>query len=312
MNIKPFHLIISSRMRALVLFVGLMPLFLAGCASNENEADAYGNFEAIEIQVSAEQPGMLIGPSLEEGVAVHKGDLLAQIDTAQLHLRILQIDATISAIRQKLPNEAVQLAIYDERMVKLETEINRLENLVEANAVPTKQLDDLQAELSLVEQQRKAAASTLSTQTRGMLAEIEPLRVQRLQLLDQLHRCSLLAPMDGTVLSVSLREGELAAPGRVVCVLAKLDPMELMAYVGEPQLSTIAIGQSTVVSIDEPEGSIDLEGKIAWISDKAEFTPKMIQTKEERTTQVYAIKVLVPNPDGRLKIGMPAELRFHE
>jgi len=254
--------------------------------------------------------GEVMQLSLTEGAQLKEGDIVGQIDTTQLHLKRKQVDAMISAVKQKLPNEASQLAVFDERIEKLKTELQRVSKLVEANAAPSKQFDDLTSELAVANRQRTATASTLSTQTRGMLSEIEPLRYQRLQILDQMDACTITSPVDGIVLNSFLKKGELAAPGRAIFSIADMDPLTLKAYIGEPQLSEINLGDEVTVLYDGPDGMLSTNGTVSWISDQAEFTPKQIQTQDERTALVYAFKVLVPN-DGSLKMGMPAEVRFN-
>jgi len=296
-------------MKKIGLYISIIATFYS-CGNAGDEADAFGNFETDEYTISSEQGGKLTSFLAQEGRELSAGQLVAVVDTTQLYLRKMQMKSSIDALYKKLPNEASQLAVFDERVIKLRTEIKRVTALVAANASPTKALDDLNAELEIVQRQKKAAASTLSTQTRGMLAEVEPMRFQLLQIEDQIQKCYVRNPVDGVVLTSLIQEGELALPGRPLYTIAKLDPLILRAYASEDLLGQIKIGQSVNVGTDGPEGTlVPHRGILTWISSEAEFTPKIIQTRDERVTQVYAIKIEVAN-DGSLKIGMPAEVYF--
>ena len=289
-------------------FIGL----LASCTGSGEKADAYGNFETDELTVSAQASGKLLVFNAEEGQDLNADALVAVIDTTQLYLKKEQVKATIDAVRKKLPNEAAQLAIFDQRMDKIKTEIARVQKLVDANAAPSKQLDDLKAELDGTMKQRAATASTLGTQTQGMLAEIDPMRFQLMQIEDQLRKSYIYNPINGSVLTTLAKAGEMTMTGKPLYKIASLDPLVLKAYVSEDMLGEVKIGDKVTVNTDAPAGTTkSAEGTVTWISSEAEFTPKIIQTKDERTTQVYAMKIDVPN-DGSLKIGMPAEVEFEK
>ena len=289
-------------------FIGL----LASCTGSGEKADAYGNFETDELTVSAQASGKLLVFNAEEGQDLNADALVAVIDTTQLYLKKEQVKATIDAVRKKLPNEADQLAIFDQRMDKIKTEIARVQKLVDANAAPSKQLDDLKAEFDGTMKQRAATASTLGTQTQGMLAEIDPMRFQLMQIEDQLRKSYIYNPINGSVLTTLAKAGEMTMTGKPLYKIASLDPLVLKAYVSEDMLGEVKIGDKVTVNTDAPAGTMkSAEGTVTWISSEAEFTPKIIQTKDERTTQVYAMKIDVPN-DGSLKIGMPAEVEFEK
>ena len=293
-----------------ILTLSLISIFLSSCSGSGAKADAYGNFETDELTVSAETSGKLIQFNVEEGSYIKAGTIVGVIDTTQLHLKKKQLEAGITAISKKLPNEAAQLAVFNERIITLNHEIERVTKLVESKAAPSKQLDDMNAELEVTLKQKAAMASTLSTQTQGMLAEIEPLRYHVMQLEDQLKKSSIRNPIDGEVLTTLLQKGELAMQGRPLYKIASLNPLILRAYVSGDMLMSIKIGDVVSVFTDNSNESLkESEGKITWISSEAEFTPKIIQTRDERTSQVYAMKIEVSN-DGSLKIGMPAEIQF--
>ncbi|MCB9186932.1 MAG: HlyD family efflux transporter periplasmic adaptor subunit, partial [Flavobacteriales bacterium] len=226
---------------------------LAGCTGNGDKADAYGNFETDELTVSAETSGKLLVFNVEEGQVLKAGDLIAVVDTMQLYLKKMQVQASIAAVRKKLPNEAAQLAVFDKRMEKLNTEIIRIGKLVEANAAPSKQLDDLKAELDVTMKQRSATASTLGTQTQGMLAEIDPLKYQLMQIENQLRKSYIYNPINGTVLTTLAKASELTMQGRPMYKIASLDPLTLRAYVSEDMLSQVKIGDKVKVNKDAPD-----------------------------------------------------------
>lgn len=288
----------------------LMILVLASCNGSNNNSDAYGNFEAVEITVSSEGNGKIIEFNMEEGQAVQKGEKLGVIDTIQLYLKKMQLEATVRAIYTKLPDVAAQADVIKEQLANAETEKVRFEKLVKSDAATQKQLDDIIAQIQLLEKQLSATLSSLNTQTKGTLSEIEPLRYQIKQIDDQIRRSVISSPIDGTVLTKFVESGELAAYGRALYKVADVDNIILRAYFSGEQLSQVQIGQSVTVLIDAPDGQYKTyPGTVTWVAQKAEFAPKVIQTKEERVNLVYAVKVLVKN-DGAIKIGMPGELKL--
>ncbi len=288
----------------------LMVLVLASCNGSNNNSDAYGNFEAVEITVSSEGNGKIIEFNMEEGQAVQKGEKLGGIDTIQLYLKKMQLEATVRAIYTKLPDVAAQADVIKEQLANAETEKVRFEKLVKSDAATQKQLDDIIAQIKLLEKQLSATLASLNTQTKGTLSEIEPLRCQIKQIDDQIRRSVISSPIDGTVLTKFVESGELAAYGRALYKVADVDNIILRAYFSGEQLSQVQIGQSVTVLIDAPDGQYKTyPGTVTWVAQKAEFAPKVIQTKEERVNLVYAVKVLVKN-DGAIKIGMPGELKL--
>lgn len=308
----------------LIYFLILGTAFSA-CQKNASKADAYGNFEADEIIVSAEANGRIIRFNVEEGQSLHDGEIVGAIDSVQLALKREQLQASIRAIAAKSPAISAQLAVYEKQMATvkqqlatLEYEKKRVENLLKSDAATPKQLDDLNAQIdaahvqmNVILEQKSASSASLNTQKGGLLAEILPLQKQIAQIDDQLAKCHIVNPANGTVLASYAEAGEVASFGKPLYKIADLGTMTLRAYVAGDQLSTVKVGQKVQVLIDAPEGKqLELSGKIRWIASKAEFTPKVIQTKDERVNMVYAIKVDVPNADGALKIGMPAELKF--
>lgn len=315
--------IMKKRLQILPAIFWLMLLTLA-CNQNGSKADAFGNFEADERIVSAEATGKIIRFDIEEGQALNAGAVVGMIDSVQLLLKREQLQANIKAIAAKSPAISAQLAVFEKQMnaykqqlSTLEREKQRLENLLKNDAALPKQLDDLNAQIEQVHkqmdvvlEQRSASDASLSVQKGGLLAEILPLQKQIAQIDDQIEKCRIVNPAAGIVLAKYAEPGEVAAFGKALYKVADMQQMILRAYVGGDQLEQIKIGQETTVSIDGPNNSmIPYKGKVTWISSKAEFTPKVIQTKDERVNLVYAFKVSVVN-DGRIKIGMPAEVTF--
>lgn len=300
-------------------------LFAAACSSDGARADAYGNFEADDLIVSAEGSGRILQFVAEEGGQLKAGDTVGTIDASQLSLRREQLEASIRAVAARSPAIAEQLAVFEkqsaavrQQMATLEREKRRVEALIRNDAATPKQLDDLNAQLEAAQRQldvvagqQTATNASLSVQKGGLLAEITPLQKQISQLDDQIAKCRITNPVAGTVLVTYAEAGEVTAMGKPLYKIADLSSLVLRAYVSGKQLSAVKIGQEVKVSVDAGDGSMkELTGKIIWISPKAEFTPKVVQTREERVSLVYAVKISVPNADGMLKIGMPGEVRF--
>ncbi|WP_375444016.1 HlyD family secretion protein [uncultured Fibrella sp.] len=302
----------------------LLVLLLAGCGKEAEQSDAYGNFEAVETIVSAEATGALQRFSVEEGQTLQVGQAVGQIDTQQLALRKAQLRASERALTQKVPNIpaqlsafAEQIAVQEQQLATLRREKQRTQNLVADGAATTKQLDDINAQIALVDrqialtrQQRTAQASALSTQRGGIVAETAPLAEQVKQIDDQIRKSAVVNPLAGTVTVKFAEPGEVVSYGKPLYKIADMTTITLRAYVAGDQLTSVKVGQRVKVLVDSPnEQYKTYEGTVNFISGKAEFTPKVIQTKEERVNLVYAMKVMVNN-DGSLKIGMPGEVRF--
>lgn len=303
----------------------LLAIAIAGCQKNAPKADAYGNFEAEERIVGAESTGKILRFSVEEGQQLQTGAVVGAVDSVGLALRREQLLASIQAVKAKSPEIGAQLAVFEkqlgavkQQLATLEREKRRVENLLKSDAALPKQLDDLNAQIEaaqrqmdVVLEQKSASNAGLTTQQRGLLAEVLPLQKQIAQVDDQLNKCRIINPLDGTVLLTYAEVGEMAAPGKPLYKIADLNTLILRAYVAGDQLANVKIGQTLRVLTDGPNGTQqEHTGKVTWVSPKAEFTPKIIQTKEERVNLVYAVKIAVPNPEGALKIGMPAEVKW--
>ncbi|MBT29880.1 MAG: HlyD family secretion protein [Thalassobius sp.] len=286
-------------------------LFLASCGNDDNAADAYGQFEATEVIVSAEGSGKIISLDVEEGSEIKVGEVVGCIDTVQLFLKKQQLQATISAVTSKTQNISDQLAVYYERKENLVREKNRLESLFKEDAATDKQLDDINGEIEVVEKQLDAVKSQLSTQNSGILGEILPLEKQIAQIEDQLQKSVVRHPVSGIVLEKYAEEGEVASFGKPLYKIAVKNDMFLRVYLSAKQLAKLKLQQPITVRIDTDEESyLETTGTLTWISNKAEFTPKNIQTKEDRVNMVYAAKIRVKD-DGTFKIGMPGEAIFN-
>jgi HlyD family secretion protein len=286
----------------------LLCCFMA-CNNSEQEADAYGVFEATEIIISSENNGKLLEFNVQEGHTYEKGAELGYIDTFQLYLQIQQLDASIKATLARRPDMPSQVRALQDKLSTLEKEEIRVKNLVDANAASTKDLDDLIAEINITKSQILATKSSLNITSQSIMEEVEAMHFQKLQLENALSKCHLRAPITGTVLKKYIEANELAFSGKPLYKIADLSNMYIQVYVTEDQLAALKPDQKVKVNIDTDNGSKHFDGQITWISSKAEFTPKMIQTKKERVNLVYAVKVGFKN-DGSAKIGMPGDVKF--
>ena len=270
-----------------------------------------GTFEATEIIVSAEQTGKLMYFDAEEGAKVAKGEQVGLIDTVQLQLRAMRLGATKEVYASQRPDINKQLAVTKQQLEKAELEVKRYSALVRDDAANRKQLDDAESSVRVLRRQLDAQLSQLSNTTGSLNRQMDAAEIERWQVVDQLRKCSITSPISGTVLEKYAEAGEYAVPGKPLFKIADVSEMTLHAYVAAPQLTSLKIGQQVKVYADLGEdGSHEYKGIVSWISDKAEFTPKTIQTRDERANLVYAVKVEVKNTDGMLKIGMYGEADF--
>ncbi len=291
----------------------LLPLFLlAACRREENGADAYGNFEATETIVAAEANGKLLFLNVEEGRTLRAGELVALVDTTLLHLQKMQLLATLETINSKTQSPNPQIVVLEGQKANLLREQERVKSLLADKAATQKQLDDLNGLINVVERQIQAAREQTGILNTGILGEKDPVLAQIRLLEEQIRRCYVHNPISGTVLTKIAEPSEVVGFGLPLYKIAPLDTLELRAYISGDGLAAIRIGQKVTVQIDRRGGGVhSFPGTVSWISDKAEFTPKTIQTKEERVNLVYAFKVRTAN-DGALKIGMPGEVLFEQ
>ena len=281
----------------------LTAIILISCNKNNEKADAYGNFEATEITVSSESNGKIEFLNVEEGEQLKKGSLVGLIDTLQLHYNREQLKASIETVQSKSASVLSQINVLNEQLKTAKIEQTRIQNMYAENAATKRQIDEIDGKVKVIEKQ----ISSVQTQNAPILNEIKSIKVQIEKLDDQIKKSKISNPVDGTVLTKYAEPSEITAFGKPLYKIANLNEMELRVYVTETQLAQIKIGQKVTVAIDADNDTKKYEGNITWISAQAEFTPKVIQTKEERANLVYAVKVAVKN-DGSLKIGMPAEV----
>ena len=285
-------------------------IFLISCSNGNGNFDATGTFEADEIIVSSEAMGKLLMFEVEEGSMLKQNQIVGVVDTTQLYLKKKQLESTIKAVLSKQPDIPTQLAAIKEQIATAEREKIRIENLVKTNAATTKQLDDINSQLDVLNKQYDATKSTLTITKQGIQSEALPLIAQVEQIQDQINKSTITNPIDGTVITRYAMKDEITSNGKALYKIANLSEMILRAYINGDQLGQVKLNQKVKVYVDKGnKDQKELEGTIYWISSKAEFTPKTIQTKDERANLVYAIKVSVKN-DGYLKIGMYGEVKF--
>ncbi|MBN9399649.1 MAG: HlyD family efflux transporter periplasmic adaptor subunit ['Candidatus Kapabacteria' thiocyanatum] len=283
---------------------------VVACGNGDNDADAAGTFETEEVIVSSQATGLIERLDIEEGQTLVDGQDVGYVDTTQLDLKKKQLVAQIDAVLSRKPQIATQIAALREQLVTAERELQRVTKLVQAEAATTKQLDDARAQVAVLEKQIDAQYSTLGISSQSITQEAIPLRVQIEQLDDQIAKSRIVNRIPGTVLTKYAQAQEVTAVGKPLYRIGDLSTVTLRAYVTGNQFSSIRLNQNVRVLVDDGQnGYREYSGTISWISDKAEFTPKTIQTKDERANLVYAVKVRVKN-DGRLKIGMYGEVRF--
>jgi HlyD family secretion protein len=279
---------------------------MGACKNGEKKSDAYGNFEATETIVSSEMAGKLLSMNAKEGNLLEPGKLIAQIDTTELYLKKLQTVAQLTASETKKQNVSAQINVFKEQKKNVQITQQRIAKMYADKAATQQQFDDINGQVNVLDKQ----ISATNTQFQLIGSEMEVIKKQLDLLNEQLLKCRIISPVKGTVLETYLETGELATPGKPVLKMADLSNLELKVYVSGAQLSKVKLGNEVKVLIDSDAKEMQsLNGKITWISSESEFTPKIIQTKEERVKLMYAVKILVPN-DGTLKIGMPGEVVF--
>ncbi|OGU59161.1 MAG: hypothetical protein A2X64_07150 [Ignavibacteria bacterium GWF2_33_9] len=293
-----------------IFVIMVMILFFQACDRNEDSADCYGNFEATDIIISAEGNGKILSLNCEEGDIVKQNQVLGYIDTVQLVLQKEQIEASIYAITSKVRDVQVEVNVLNEKRKAILVEKERVIKLFKDGAATSKQMDEVNSQIDILDKQIDATRKGLTTTNSGILAEIKPLQIRLKQVEDQLQKCKITVPINGTILNKFAEQGEFTVIGKPLLKIANLDYLILKGFISETQLAEIKIGQKVTVRFDDGKNSTkNLIGKLINIANQAEFTPKIIQTKDERVNLVYAVKIKVQN-DGSIKIGMPAEAYF--
>ncbi|MBN1388405.1 MAG: HlyD family efflux transporter periplasmic adaptor subunit [Bacteroidales bacterium] len=292
-------------MRNLVYLVILI-VMLASCMGGNNEPDAWGNFESREILVSSETSGRILSMPVQQGDVLDSGDLIAVTDTSFLKLQLAELEASRNSVRTKLTTLDAQNKIIDQQIKNLKVNVERVESMLRDKAATQKQLDDLTGQMEVLEKQKEAN----NIQKASVISELNVFDSREALLHEQIDRCYVKSPAGGTVLEKYAEAGEITSAGKPLVKIADLVNMEIKVYISGAQLGQVKLGQECKIRIDRGEKEYaDFTGRVIHISDRAEFTPKIIQTKEERVHMVYAVKILVGN-DGTLKNGMPAEAFF--
>jgi len=296
-----------------LLTITAIGLILLSCNRNQFEHDASGTFEATEIIVSAEATGKIEVFNITEGDILTKDQYLGYIDTTQLYLKKLQLQATTKAITVKRPDISLQIAATKDQIVKAELDKKRIESMFGDGAATQKQVDDVNSQLAVLKSTLGAQLNTLSTSVNSIDKESGVYEIQVAQIEDQLVKSRIVNPIGGTVLNKYAEVKEMTSPGKPLYRIADTKHLFLRAYIVSNQLGEVKIGQAASVYINTADGAQkSYNGTVSWISDKAEFTPKTIQTQDERQNLVYAIKIAVENTDGMIKIGMYGDVNFNE
>lgn len=289
--------------RTLILIAAAV---LAGCKDKTGEADAYGNFEATEVTISAETSGRILKFDPAEGTEILKGAEIALVDTTLFHLQKAEIDAGMKSVRTRISSINAQNEILEQQIANIRVNIHRIENMLKDDAATKKQYDDLTGQVAVLEKQMAAN----NTQKASIAAELSVYDSKKATLNEQVARSSVKSPLNGTLIEKYAEAGEMTAAGKPLAKIADMSVIKLKVYVAGSQLGKIKTGQGCTVRIDDGEkGYKTFTGTVSYISEKAEFTPKIIQTKEERVTLVYAVTIDVRN-DGSMKSGMPGEAIF--
>ncbi len=284
-------------------------LALSACGNGKGDYDASGTFEATEVIVSSEANGKILQFHVEEGQLLTADKEVGCIDTLQLYLKKMQLLASGKAVANKSMDINKQIAATKEQISKAEYERKRTENLLKENAATGKQIDDIDSQIAVLKKQLEAQISILQRGNASVTEESSAYEIQVAQLEDQLRKCHITSPINGTVLAKYAEAGELATQGKPLFKVADVQNMFLRAYITADQLSLLKLSDKVKVFSDLGEDDRrEYEGVITWISDKSEFTPKTIQTRDERANLVYAVKIAVKN-DGYLKIGMYGEMK---
>ena len=289
--------------RSLIIIASIL---IAGCNNKTDKADAYGNFEATEVIISAETNGRILQLNVTEGTQIEKGAVIALIDTTLLRLQKAELDAGMRSVKTRISSVNAQNDVLMQQMDNIRLNISRTEKMLKDDAATQKQFDDLTSQYSGLKKQIAAN----NTQKESVAAELSVYQSKKATLNEQILRCTVKSPLKGTVLEKYAEAGEMTSTGKPLVKIADLSVMKLKVYVSGTQVSKIKTGQNCTIRIDNGErGYTSFPGSISYISDKAEFTPKIIQTKEERVILVYAVNIDVSN-DGTLKSGMPGEALF--
>jgi len=291
-----------------LLFFAFMVIFLGSCNTSQNKSDAYGNFELDKTMISSEAVGKILWLNIEEGMTLQADEKVGQIDTMSLYLQKKQLLANKELVLSNLPNIDAQLKVQQQQLENILVQQKRIEKLFKKQAATQKQLDEVNGNLDLIKVQMTAT----EVKRNNIYEQVKLIDTQISSLNYQIEKCSVTSPAQGFVISQYARKGEIAAPSKPLFSMANMQDIRLKVYVSGSQLPHISLNQKVKVLIDDSKKeNKTLDGEIVWISGEAEFTPKTVQTKEERVNLVYAVKIKVHN-NGELKAGMPGEVVFAE
>lgn len=298
-------------MQKKIYLVLLATTLLVSCRDSHKDYDATGSFEGVEITVSAEAAGRVLHLDIVEGQKLKKNQMVGAIDSIQLYLQKMSLLSSRRGISAQDPNIDTQTAAIKEQIATLKREQRRVQNLIAANAATHKQLDDINSQIEVLNRQLSAQQSVLQKSSASISAQSSAIDIQIAQIDDRLNKTHIASPIDGVVLGKYVEAGELVNIGMPVFKIADLDNLFLRVYVTSNQLAVMRLNDTVRIGIDAGNGKMrQYNGVVSWISDKAEFTPKTIQTKDERANMVYAVKIAVKN-DGYIKIGMYGEVKFN-
>lgn len=288
----------------------ILLLGLSACKDKKANYDASGSFEAIETLISAETNGKILRLSLEEGQQLDSGQVVGYVDSTDLYIKKLQLKQNKRAVLSGRPETSVQIEALKKELDNAVLDRNRTENLVKGGVASQKQLDDANTRIASLQARIKAQESSLGISTSSLNEQGSSIDAQTREINNQLKKCMIVNPIKGTVLTKYAEQYEMAVLGKPLYKIADLSTLVLRAYITGDQLEQVKVGQTVKVQTDDGQGGYkEREGTITWINAKSEFTPKTIQTKNERANLVYAIKVRVPN-DGYLKIGMYGQVSW--
>jgi HlyD family secretion protein len=297
-------------MKKFIIPILSLTALLASCSNNANKHDASGTFEAVETIVSAEASGKILQLNINEGDELKQGAQVGYIDSTQLYLQRLQLLQNKKAILSGSPDVKPQIEVLERELENALADKKRIENLVKGEVASQKQLDDINSKIAVLKSKITAQRSELGTRTSSINEQSNTVQVQLAQINDQLEKCTITNQVNGTVLTKYAEANEMIAVGRPLYKIADLSTLVLRAYVTGNQFANLKLNQKVTVLVDSSENAYkEYEGVVEWISNKAEFTPKTIQTKDERANLVYAVKIRVKN-DGQLKIGMYADVKL--
>lgn len=283
---------------------------VCGCGNDNTDYDASGVFETTEITVSAKGTGEIVSLAIDEGQDVKAGQELGTIDMTQLRLKRVQLEATRKATDSRRLDEGRQVAIIKQQIINQQKDLERFQGLLADGAATQKQVDDIEFQIGVLQKQLAATTEQVATQNVSIDGQSSGIAAEIAQIEDMMSNSVIRSPADGIILDKYAERGEYATPGKALFKMGDIANMRLRAYVTADQLTAIKLGQKVKVYADQGEdGRKEYDGVVTWIADKAEFTPKTIQTRDERANLVYAVKIRVKN-DGLIKRGMYGDVKF--